>query len=344
MRILQEVRLDFDDVLFVPKRSTLSSRKDVQLLRMYKFKHTLQPSYWGIPIMAANMDTVANIPTAIALQKFDMFTCLHKFVPFKDIVDAVKDESLNVENFAITIGMNKDVLVELIAIEEYFDFLCIDVANGYTETFSEFVKVVRELFPGKILIAGNVCTGDMTSELILAGADIVKVGIGPGSMCKTRLKAGVGMPQLSAIIECADAAHGMGGRIIADGGCKYPADIAKAIGAGADFVMVGSMFAAHDENSEFDEEGYAQVYGMSSNAAMKKHYGGTSAYKTSEGRVARIKGRGPISNTVQDILGSLRSTCAYVGAESLKDLSKCTTFVMVNNQLSTLHESNTIGE
>lgn len=215
-------------------------------------------------------------------------------------------------------------------------FICIDVANGYSEYFSEFVKQTREAYPDKVIIAGNVVTGEMTEELLLSGADIVKVGIGPGSVCTTRLKTGVGYPQLSAIIECADAAHGLGGQIISDGGCAIPGDIAKAFGAGADFIMLGGMLAGHDESGgeviEKAGKKFMKFYGMSSSTAMEKHAGGVAEYRASEGKTVEIPHRGQVENTLKDILGGLRSTCTYVGASRLKELTKRTTFIRVSEQ------------
>ena len=206
----------------------------------------------------------------------------------------------------------------------------------------EFCQKVREKYPDVILIAGNVATREMTEELIINGkVDIVKVGIGPGSACLTRLKTGVGMPQLSCIIECADAAHGAGGLIIADGGITCPGDMAKAFGGGADFVMVGGQFAGHDENPgemvEENGEKFKLFYGMSSEHAMNKHYGKMEKYRSSEGRVIKIKYRGPLENTVLDYLGGLRSTCTYINATCIKHIPKCTTFVRVNNQLNLIY-------
>jgi GMP reductase len=198
------------------------------------------------------------------------------------------------------------------------------------------LKKTRKVFKDKVIIAGNVVTGEMVEELILSGADIVKVGIGPGSVCTTRVKTGVGYPQLSATIECADAAHGLGGHIIADGGCKMPGDVAKAFGAGADFVMLGGMLAGHDESGgqviEKDGKKYKEYYGMSSKTAMEKHSGGVANYRASEGKTVTIPYRGPVANTLQDVLGGVRSTCTYVGARKLKELSKRTTFIRVLEQ------------
>ena len=210
------------------------------------------------------------------------------------------------------------------------------MANGYSEHFVEFVKKTREQYPDKVIIAGNVVTGEMVEELLLSGADLVKVGIGPGSVCTTRVKTGVGYPQLSAIIECADAAHGLGGQIISDGGCTSPGDVAKAFGAGADFVMLGGMLAGHDESGgeiiQKDGKVFKQFYGMSSSTAMEKHVGGVAEYRASEGKTVEVPYRGEVENTLQDILGGLRSTCTYVGAQRLKELTKRTTFIRVSEQ------------
>ena len=220
----------------------------------------------------------------------------------------------------------------------FFKFICIDVANGYTEHFTNFIKSVRDKYPTKTIIAGNVVTADMTQELVLSGADIVKVGIGPGSVCTTRIQTGVGYPQLSAVIECADAAHGLGAHVIADGGCTCPGDVAKGFGGGADFVMLGGMLAGHDEGNgkivKVNGEKFIEFYGSSSEVANKKHYGGLSDYRSSEGRKVRMKYRGKINDTILNILGGVRSSCTYVGAPSLKQLSKCTTFVRVSNQFN----------
>ena len=354
MRIEEDIKLDFKDVLIRPKRSTLSSRKEVDLNRSYKFKHS-QHQWSGIPVMAANMDGVGTIDVAIELSKHNMFTCLVKNNDEDDILDAVK--KVSPDHFAISTGTSEQDfqrLQRIINAVPEIEFICIDVANGYSEHFGDFVAKVRAQFPRYTIIAGNVVTADMTQELILRGADIVKVGIGPGSVCTTRIQTGVGYPQLSAIIECADAAHGLGGHIVADGGCTCPGDVAKAFGAGADFVMLGGMLAGHDEGGgEIVDETYntnrvdlignnfitetkkfVKFYGMSSDTAMDKHFGGLKDYRSSEGRTVCVPYRGAVKNTVQNILGGLRSTCTYIGAPSLKQLSKCTTFVRVTKQFN----------
>ncbi|KAG9486901.1 hypothetical protein GDO78_006996 [Eleutherodactylus coqui] len=217
-------------------------------------------------------------------------------------------------------------------------YICLDVANGYSEQFVQHVKDVRARFPKHTIMAGNVVTGEMVEELILSGADIIKVGIGPGSVCTTRKKTGVGYPQLSAVIECADAAHGLNGHIISDGGCTCPGDVAKAFGAGADFVMLGGMLSGHTESGgeiiEKNGKKYKLFYGMSSETAMKKHAGGVAEYRASEGKTVEVPYRGDVEDTIKDILGGIRSTCTYVGAAKLKELSRRTTFIRVTQQLN----------
>lgn len=339
MRIVDEVKLDFKDVLFVPKRSTLRSRSEVELFREYTFKHSNQ-QYYGVPIMAANMDGVGTFDMAHELEQSGLFTCLVKSYSVDDWSN--NHMMIGCSHQAISTGIgDKDWerLQEILAKITRIKYICIDVANGYAEQFGDFVERVRSTYPEHTIIAGNVVTADMTQELILRGADIVKVGIGPGSVCTTRKQTGVGYPQLSAIIECADAAHGLGGHIIADGGCTCPGDVAKAFGAGADFVMLGGMLAGHDEGGGEIESGKVKFYGMSSESAMDKHHGGVAEYRSSEGKTVEVNYKGPVKTTVNDILGGLRSTCTYVGAPTLKQLSKCTTFVRVTQQLNNVFGS-----
>lgn len=397
MRIIEDVKLDFQDVLITPKRSTLTSRADVTIERTFKFKHSGE-TWSGVPIIAANMDHTGTIPMLDALAKHHMMVALHKFHYEKDFNDIAPQ---SFDYFFKTIGIEdmKNVL-EMYQPKK----VCIDVANGYTERFLEFVSRVRATWPATTIMAGNVVTPEMTEALILAGADIVKVGIGPGSVCTTRLVAGVGYPQLSAVIECADAAHGIGGLVCSDGGCTTPGDIAKAFGAGADFVMLGGMLAGHDECSgevtppkKLKEEMYREIdrafkaskeadpvtrqtrdhqivnlpghegsyvvnfemvrshkdldmvinqlprecftidpnakmkfYGMSSEAAMEKYSGGVAKHRASEGKEVLVPYKGSVNDTVQQILGGLRSACTYTGSKTLKELPKRTTFVRVN--------------
>ncbi len=340
MRIENDIKLGFKDVMIRPKRSTLSSRAEVTLARKFKFLHG-SDAWQGIPIIAANMDTVGTMEMAKALAQHQLFTALHKhYTSAQWKIFMQTDGAAITENIAVSTGTNNTDAEKLAVIlneNPSLRFICIDVANGYAEKFVGFVKSTREKHPGKVIIAGNVVTGEMVEELLLAGADIVKVGIGPGSVCTTRVKTGVGYPQLSAIIECADAAHGLGGQIISDGGCKVPGDVAKAFGGGADFVMLGGMLAGHEESGgelveKKDGSKYKQFYGMSSETAMEKYASGVAEYRASEGKTIQIPYRGNVSDTVLDILGGLRSTCTYVGAQSLKELTKRTTFIRVQEQ------------
>lgn len=334
MRIEEDIKLDFRDVLIRPKRSTLSSRREVSLNREYRFKHSGR-TWQGVPIMASNMDGVGTLAMAITLQKHGMFTCLVKSYQEEDIKNNIG--ALDKDYFAVTSGTSDADFRKLNYVlknNPSIQFICIDIANGYSEHFGEYVSQIRRSFPTATIIAGNVVTADMTQELILRGADIVKVGIGPGSVCTTRIQTGVGYPQLSAIIECADAAHGLDAHIIADGGCTCPGDVAKAFGAGADFVMLGGMLAGHDEGGGTVEDGKITFYGMSSDTAMEKHHGGVANYRSSEGRTVTVPHRGAVEKTVLDILGGVRSTCTYVGAPTLKQLPKCTTFIRVNRQIN----------
>ena len=337
MIIEPDIKLDYTDVLIRPKRSALDSRQDVSLFKEYTFRNS-KVKYSGVPIMASNMDTIGTFQVAEKLREFDMFTCLHKHYSVDDWIANFKPNQAGYT--AISCGASQQDLDKVIKVIEAFPtirFICIDVANGYTEKFVEFVSSVRALYPNKAIIAGNVVTGDMTQELILAGADIVKVGIGSGSVCTTRIKTGVGYPQLSAVIECADAAHGLGGHIIADGGHTCPGDIAKAFGAGADFVLLGSMFAGTCETG-------TEFYGMSSSTAQAKYNGGLADYKASEGKTVEVPSKGAIDGVIKDILGGLRSCCTYVGAEKLKDLPKCTTFIRVNNQHNAIYDKLVVGD
>ena len=395
MRIDQDVKLDYKDVLIRPKRSTLSSRKEVQLERKFTFRNYtpyvatdvlpegypagpyVEEHYRGVPIMASNMDGVGTFEMADTLAKQNIFTCLVKTYSLQELIEFFDidyfGKPFQVERSkytAMSIGTGKDDFAKLSAVigavGDLLKYVCIDIANGYSNHFAEHVKRVRDAFPNIVIIAGNVVTGEMTEELILAGADIVKVGIGPGSVCTTRIQTGVGYPQLSAVIECADAAHGLGGHIIADGGCTCPGDVAKAFAGGADFVMLGGMLAGHNEGGgevitkyyettelvyqigshldkhtkKVETKQFVQFYGMSSDAANTKHFGGLKDYRSSEGREVLVPYRGDVAATVQDLLGGLRSTCTYAGALRLKHLMRCTTFVRCSQQFNGVYASN----
>lgn len=356
MRLINDIKLDFKDVLILPKRSKLFSRSEVLLERTYVFPHS-KYTWTGIPIVVANMDTTGTFEMASKLAEYKLITCIHKHYSIEEwklFLDNCKTNENGIlggvaiyNYFAVSIGVtDKDIekLKKIIEYDNLIQFICIDVANGYSELFLDKVKSIRQMFPTKTIIAGNIVTNEMTEELIMNGVDIVKAGIGGGSVCTTRIKTGVGYPQLSMIIECADAAHGLKGMLMSDGGCTNSGDIAKAFGAGADFVMLGGMMAGHDESSgntvENDGILYKEFYGMSSDTAMNKHNGGVASYRASEGKRVLIKYKGPVENTINDILGGIRSTCTYVGAESLKELSKRTTFIRVTQQSNEIYGKN----
>ncbi|XP_023083066.1 GMP reductase 2 isoform X2 [Piliocolobus tephrosceles] len=335
-----DVKLDFKDVLLRPKRSTLKSRSEVDLTRSFSFRNS-KLTYTGVPIIAANMDTVGTFEMAKVLCKFSLFTAVHKHYSLDQWQEFAGQNPDCLEHLAASSGTGSSDFEQLEQILEAIPqvkYICLDVANGYSEHFVEFVKDVRKRFPQHTIMAGNVVTGEMVEELILSGADIIKVGIGPGSVCTTRKKTGVGYPQLSAVMECADAAHGLKGHIISDGGCSCPGDVAKAFGAGADFVMLGGMLAGHSESGgeliERDGKKYKLFYGMSSEMAMKKYAGGVAEYRASEGKTVEVPFKGDVEHTIRDILGGIRSTCTYVGAAKLKELSRRTTFIRVTQQVN----------
>ena len=347
MRIEEDVKLDFKDVLIRPKRSTLGSRREVDINRPYKFKWSNR-EFNGVPVIAANMDGVGTMEMAKAFIKDGngLTVALHKHYALEDLLAFYKEHGN--QNVWYSIGVSERDVEKLDAFLNSdvqksgngIDKLCIDVANGYSEPFADFVKRMRDKLPDVTIMAGNVVTGEMVEELVLGGADVVKVGIGPGSVCTTRKMTGVGYPQLSAVIECADAAHGLKGLVCSDGGCTVPGDLAKAFGAGADFVMLGGMLAGHDqcEGKVIEEDGkkFVTFYGMSSDTAMKKHSGGVAEYRASEGKTVKIPYRGDVAQALQDILGGVRSACTYVGAVSLKELSKRTTFIRVTQQINNI--------
>ena len=344
MIIEDDIKLDYSDVLIRPKRSTLTSRFDVDLQRTYTFYHS-GDEWTGVPIMSSNMDTTGTFDMHEELSSHSMITCIarHQNRDGKLWVQAKHRNYLCVMS-----GISDKEILEIVGVANTFPdvaFVGLDVANGYTINFVDSIKRLREHLPRATVIAGNVVTGDMVMELILAGVDIVKVGIGGGSVCTTRTKTGIGYPQLSAVIECADAAHGIGGHIIADGGCNSSGDIVKAFAAGADFVMLGGMLAGHDEcdgelifEDDNPEPVGMQFYGMASKTAMDRHGHSNREYRGEEGKTVVVPYRGPVKDTVADILGGIRSACTYVGAKRLKDLTKCTTFVRVNNTHNRIYE------
>lgn len=339
-RLYTEPQLDFCDVLFQPKRTTLNSRSEANVMREYKFKY-YPHNISSCGIMASNMATTGTIDMDKVLSEYGAITCLHKHYSKKELEEYFYTHN---QYAFITTGLkdDKESLFCLLRKNPYIDKVCVDIANGYIPKLLDFIKELRARFPKLLIMAGNVVTGDMVQDLIMAGADVVKAGIGPGSVCTTRLKTGVGRPQLSTILECADAAHGIGGLICADGGCTCSGDIAKAFGAGADFVMLGGMLAGTDEAAgelvNINGKSYKEFYGMSSKKAQEDHFGGMKCYRTSEGREKLIPYIGPVKDVIDDILGGIRSTMTYIGARKLKDIPKCTTFYTVNRQLNNIFD------
>ena len=344
MIIEDDIKLDYSDVLIRPKRSTLTSRFDVEMERTYTFYHS-RKEWTGVPVMASNMDTTGTFEMHNELSKHGMITCIARHYNKSGLKWNETDRK---NKLCVMSGISGAEISEIIGVATTFSdiaFIGLDVANGYTINFVDSIKRLRNEIPNATIIAGNVVTGDMVAELIVAGVDIVKVGIGQGSVCTTRIKTGIGYPQLSAVIECADAAHGLGGHIIADGGCNSSGDIVKAFAAGADFVMIGGMLAGHDECDgvlKFEDDNPDPIgmefYGMASKTAMDRHGHPNREYRGEEGKTVTVPYRGPVKNTVTDILGGIRSACTYVGAKRLKDLSKCATFIRVNSTHNRIYE------
>lgn len=345
MKILDDVKLDFSDVLLLPKRSPYSSRSEVLLERTIKFKYS--PLTWtGVPIMVSNMDTTGTLEMASVLRHHKVITCLHKYYTPHDILTFQLSQVLDKEYYAVTSGINDADLENLDEIMRLVNpkIICMDVANGYMNKFIEKCRQVREKYPDRIIIAGNICTSEGVLDLVMNGkVDIVKVGLGNGSCCTTRKQTGIGMPQLSAVMECSDTAHGIDAHIISDGGIQVIGDFSKAYAGGADFVMSGSMFAGHLESGGElidDKENGKQFkifYGMSSTTAMNKYSGGVAKYRSSEGKTVKLEFRGPVEATILEILGGIRSSMTYLGAKKIKDIPKCATFIRVNRQLNQIY-------
>ena len=349
MRINTQPKLNFDDVLLEPKRSTLSSRKDVDMTRKFTFRNSGKVVNF-LPIFASNMDGVGTFSMAKALQEHKMMTVITKSTTPDEWRTAVGN-GVRLQSVSVCTGTNKmwdddaqdyRYMQEILQSFPDIKFITVDVANAYHENFVDFIKRVRDEYPDKVIIAGNVVTPEMTEELIINGADVVKIGIGPGSVCTTRTMTGVGVPQFSAILDCADAANGVDGHIMADGGCVYPGDIAKAFGGGAHMVMIGGMLAGHDESEKPVVDGNVEFYGMSSDRAREVHGKRKDGYRGNEGRFIQLPYRGPVENTIEDILGGVRSACTYIGARRLKDMPKCASFVTVHNNINKVYERYTV--
>ena len=348
MRINNEPKLNFEDVLLQPKRSTLTSRRDVDMTRKFTFGNSKKVMNFT-PIFASNMDGVGTFSMAKVLQEYKMMTVITKTTTPEQWREAVGN-GVRLQSVSVCTGTNKMFdddaedyrnMQEILKMFPDIKMITVDVANAYHQNMVGFINKIREEYPDKVIVAGNVVTPEMTEELIINGADVVKIGIGPGSVCTTRTMAGVGVPQFSAILECADAANGVDGHIMADGGCTTPGDIAKALGGGAHMVMIGGMLAGHDESEQEVKDGRIEFYGMSSDRAREVHGKRKDGYRGNEGRLISLPYRGPVSNTVEDILGGVRSACTYIGARRLKDMPKCATFVTTHNVINRVYEQYT---
>ena len=349
MRINYDAKLNFEDVLLQPKRSTLSSRKDVDMTRNFTFRNSGKQMNF-LPIFASNMDGVGTFSMAKALQDHKMMTVITKTTTIDQWRTAVGN-GVRLQSVSVCTGTNvmwdKDAtdwktMQEVLKSFPDIKMITVDVANAYHQNMVDFIKKIRNEYPEKIIIAGNVVTPEMTEELIINGADVVKIGIGPGSVCTTRTMTGVGVPQFSAIVDCSDAANGVGGHIMADGGCVHPGDIAKAFGGGAHMVMIGGMLAGHDESETQVVDGKREFYGMSSDRAREVHGQRKDGYKGNEGRLISLPDRGPVAKTLEDIIGGVRSACTYIGARRIKDMAKCASFVTTHNVINRVYEQYTI--
>ena len=365
MKPISPLQLDFKDVLIKPVKSYLSSRSQVHLVKNFTFKHSPQV-YHGIPIIVANMDTTGTMNMAKKMALSHCMTAVHKHYSVEDLAqffqpvtnpqerELLSTHQHHLQHSFYSMGIvDSDIekLEQVIAKVGTFDFeqpqkggirmLCIDVANGYMDSFVHFCSNIRQKYPSLIMMAGNVVCAQMTQELLLAGVDIVKVGIGSGSVCQTRVVAGTGRPQLSAILECQEAAEHNRGHIVSDGGITCIADFSKAFAVGCFGVMAGGIFSGHDESEQkiIEENGnkYIQFYGMSSAEAMSKYAGGVAKYRASEGKRVLIPYKGSVDKTINDILGGVRSAHTYVGARNLDEFKIRADFYRVSQEVNEIY-------
>ena len=332
-----EKKLNFKDVLIVPKSSKINSRKDVVLDTKILFPAS-GINWTGVPIMASNMDNVGTFEMGFALQNFHMTNAVSKFYNKDAWVKSISN-GLDLEFNFITFGLQ-----EISEIDEIISYILqktnkniktivFDIPNGYIEKFSKIISEARKEFPKLGIIAGNVVTSEGVRLLMDSGADGVKVGIGSGGVCDTTETTGIGYPQLSAAIDCSLEVKKYNGFIVSDGGVKITGDISKAFAAGSGFVMLGSLLAAHKESMapiiRKDNKNFRELYGMSSTQAMVKHYGGVADYRTSEGKLILVEDRGPVKHTLNKILGALRSTCTYINAKNIGEIYENSSFIIL---------------
>ena len=358
MNIVKEEQLDFDDVMIMPKPSTVESRKDTTIVRPFKFKWT-DKVIEGNPAIAANMTTTGTFEMANELQKHQMFCALHKHYSPEEVIRFLEENKRNFgtnDYIFIGTGLRQGDFENLkkIMATGLCNNICLDAPNGYIQGFVQHLNRLRHTFPHSIIMAGNVVTPEKTFEILQNGADVVKVGIGSGSACSTRVKTGVGRPQLSTILDCVSSAKRYGGLICSDGGIQKPADYVKAIAAYADFVMMGGYLAGcseaggdlicrHIKTGEQMPSGreetrireYKMFYGMSSEYAQKNHYrNGMPSYRASEGIVSLVPHKGPVRDTIQDLEGGLRSAMTYTDSRTIDEFQRNVEFYKVRRQVA----------
>ena len=352
-KISDDIKLSYDDVLIVPQANSFKSRKDIEVEVEYGFLHSSKV-FRGVPIMTANMATCGTFEIAKVLSTYNIITTFHKYYTVSEYVDFFKEFNSSY-TICYTLGSReKDIeqLKEMIEMRliDNFDFICIDVPNGYIDVFIETISLVRGLCPNHIIIAGNVVTPEQTLKCLKAGCDVVKIGIGPGSACTTRRMAGVGYPQISAVLECSKVAQeyvaktGHRGRVICDGGQQFVGDVCKGFCAGADFNMFGSMFSGYDESGgevvEFYGKKYKEYFGSSSTKALNKFYGKKDKHRASEGRETYVEYKGSIHDFIQELFGGIRSCGTYIGAKGISEFFERSVFVRTNQQVTNYLEQN----
>lgn len=354
-KITFQKKLDYNDVLIVPQRTTLKSRSQVCLTRDVQFKHSRQ-QWSGLPVISSNMDTVTNLETFKLLKRRQMISCFPKYLNKHWIHTGPPPELSDTDYYMLSTGTNDEDITNVIHLISILKekgihpkFLCFDVANGYMINLINTCHRLRKAMPNVTFMAGNIVTPHGVKDLVVDGlVDIIKVGIGSGALCTTRKVTGVGYPQLSAVLECAEKAHELGAHIVADGGVTMVGDISKAFCAGGDFVMLGSMLAGHDSSPGdiITEKGklYKITYGMSSTIANNKYAGGLKNYKTPEGKVVKMLCKGKMEDTLMRIEGGIRSTCTYIGAHDINEMSHKGSFIVVNNQYNNVLDSFVLQE
>ena len=321
--------LTFDDVLISPNYSGLASRKLSDIRFNYK------DLYLDTPIISAPMDTISGVEMCIKMAQLGGLGILHRFWSIEDNVKAYVQIHHNLFDFGrfcnvgVAVGSSEREWERVTQLYQHgARIFCVDVAHGHSKTCGDMVKNIKELNTNNFVIAGSVATGAGADYLVGCGADLIRVGIGGGSVCLTRQKTGIGVPQLGAIMECARASKKP---IIADGGIRTAGDACKAIAAGASLVMLGGMLAGTDETPG-QEVGDTKIFrGMASKEVNEEYYGEMPLWKTAEGVQTHVKKRGPVSSVINDIVGGLKSSLSYVGVNNIEDYQKRATFIKVSS-------------